>query len=169
MEWSFYGTSKEGQIMRLGFRSIAVIGGLILGLALPASADAWYSKTEGSVSLRIGPGVNYKRIATIPAGATIWVDWCKLRWCSVAWKGLHGFVAASYVAGWGVQPRAYYYGHPGYWWLFYHDHPRYRPHKPPHKPPYCKPGECERPNWGTKSPAGWGYKPPRFGKKRLED
>jgi uncharacterized protein YraI len=122
--------------MKLGLRTLALIGAMLVGIALPATADAWYSRTEGAVSLRTGPGVNYKRIATIPAGARIWVDSCQPRWCRVAWHGLHGFVAASYVAGRLVERPPYYDG--GYWWYYdgYHWWPRKPPHKPPHRPPH---------------------------------
>jgi hypothetical protein len=159
---------KEERKMRMTLRSLAAVGGLLLGLALPAAADAYYAATEGAVSIRSGPGVGFKRLAVIPRGATLWVEFCQPRWCKAVWRGISGWVAASYVSGRGyveTQPYPdygvfdeYYYDY-----YFYPGRP-HRPHckhghcKPPHKPPYCDgPGKCKPPKWVKP----WDGKPPK--------
>jgi uncharacterized protein YraI len=130
-------------------RAIAVIGGLMLGMAMPATASADYAVVTNAVHLRVGPGVGFARLATIPGGASLWVEFCRPKWCNVIWRNLRGWVARSYL-GIGYGPPAprydqyYYYDYDfGYPFPYPWPHP---PHKPPHKPPHCKPGDdCHKP------------------------
>ena len=158
--------------MRLTFRSLAALGGLLLGLALPASADAYYAGTEGAVTLRAGPGVNFKRLAVIPGGASIWVDFCQPRWCKATWRGITGWVSAAYVSGHYVEPREPYpnyglfddyyddyYFYPGR----HHHHRHHHPHCKPGqdcKPPWHKPGDGKPPKWDKP----WEGNPPKWSK-----
>ena len=88
-------------------------------LAIPTVALADWGQVTGSVNLRTGPGANYHRITTLPAGARIWVNGSAGNgWVSVTWNNNAGFVSGKYVAtGYAnnyhrppmTQP--YYYNH----------------------------------------------------------
>jgi uncharacterized protein YraI len=165
--------------------SLAVAGGLLIAgmMTTPASADE-RAVTTGAVHLRAGPGVKFKRIATIPGGASLWVDFCQPGWCKVLWRKLEGWVAAGYLDIHYEAPApaydSYYYFDYGpdyyYWWP-------HRPHfpKPPHCKPYhdCKPPPCKGkhcgpgpkpwpkpdkpPKWDNDKPPKWdGGKPPKW-------
>ena len=126
-------------------RSLAVAAGLLVGLALPAAADAGYATTTGAVNLRAGAGAGYARLATIPAGDRLWVEFCKAKWCRVVWRKVNGWVAAAYL-DFGYAPSApaydYYYDE----FYDYGLYPHRRHHHHHHKPPHCSPGdECKPP------------------------
>jgi uncharacterized protein YraI len=70
------------------------------------TANAAPGVAKGSVNLRAGPGTNYARIATIPAGARVNVLRCG-RWCEVIYAGRRGWASASYIAR-GAAPRGGY-------------------------------------------------------------
>jgi uncharacterized protein YraI len=151
--------------MKWTLHSLVAAAGLLVGLALPASANAYYAGTEGAVALRAGPGVNFKRITVIPSGVSIWVDFCQPRWCKVTWRSLSGWVSAAYVSGRYVAPREpypdyglfddyYYYGYP------YYPHRHHHHHRPP-KPPHCDgANKCKPPKWEKP----WDNKPPKWTK-----
>ncbi len=85
---------------------IALLGSLLsLGLTFAATAAPGVAK--GSVNLRAGPGTNYVRIATIPAGARVNILRCG-RWCELVYAGRKGWASASYIAR-GSVPRGGYY------------------------------------------------------------
>ena len=78
-------------------------------VAVAPSALAAPGVAKGSVNLRAGPGTNYARIATIPAGARVNVLRCP-RWCEVVYGGRRGWASAAYIArGKGVVPRGRVY------------------------------------------------------------
>jgi uncharacterized protein YraI len=124
------------------FRPLAIAACLAGLIALPSLAEAAPGRATGSVNLRAGPGVNYARITTVPAGAKLNVHGCKA-WCNVTFRGIRGWVSASYVA-WGAPryryaapvyravpppPPPYYgygYGYPGPYY--------YRPYRPYYAP-----------------------------------
>jgi len=127
--------------MRL--RLLAMLAGLLAGLAIPAAAEAAY--TSGTVNLRAGPGTGYSVIAALPAGDFVSVGTCVPGWCSVATDGLRGWMSAAYIGGVRVhRPPVYvsppyvyapyyspYYAYPPYggvYFSFYfgphHQHPR---------------------------------------------
>lgn len=60
------------------------------------AADAYVSV---DVRLRAGPDIGYPMVAIVPAGATIRVEGCidGWAWCDVAFGGMRGWVAASYI------------------------------------------------------------------------
>ena len=82
-------------------RSTLVAGAIAVGVLAPVAAQAAY--VTGSVNLRTGPGTQYARILTIPAGANVSVAGCS-SWCSVNYAGTRGYVSASYVAGGRAGP-----------------------------------------------------------------
>lgn len=83
-------------------KATLIAGGLALGVLAPVAAEAAY--VTGSVNLRTGPGTQYARITTVPAGARVSVGGCS-SWCSVNYQGMRGYVSASYIAGGGPGPR----------------------------------------------------------------
>lgn len=146
-------------------RTLTIAGALLAGLVLPASAQAYYAVTEGAVNMRTGPGVNYARITTLPAGVQVWVSDCAPRWCRVSWRSTSGWVASSYLSGGQaaapVYPDDYYdnyygdyyddycddYGYPDCWvggggYPYYRHHHHHHRHDKDHKPPkWWKPGK----------------------------
>jgi Bacterial SH3 domain len=68
--------------------------GALLGLMIAAgSAWALDATTATALSLREGPGNNYYKIATIPAGAQVDVKGCRGGWCGVIWQGNRGYAS----------------------------------------------------------------------------
>ena len=103
-------------------RSLAIVAGLVAGLAIPTMAHAAY--TKGWVNIRIGPGTNYRIVTTAPPGAWVGVRKCVPRWCKVDFRGIDGWMSAAYIAG--SAPA-------------YRPPPYYRPPPPPppiYYPPY---------------------------------
>ena len=78
------------------------LAGLLVGLAIPATANAAF--TRDTVNLRTGPGTGYSVITTLPAGAFVNVGRCVPRWCRVATRGVVGWMSAAYI---GAGPRVY--------------------------------------------------------------
>lgn len=74
---------------------------LAAAVVVPSVANAAY--TTGSVNLRSGPGTNYARLTTVPAGAYVDVYDCS-SWCRVSWNGYEGWISGSYVDA-GYAPR----------------------------------------------------------------
>ena len=73
---------------------IRVVMGVLLGLMI-ATGTAWAldAATATALSLREGPGTNYHRIATMPAGARVDVKGCRGGWCAVTWDGYRGYAS----------------------------------------------------------------------------
>lgn len=73
---------------------IRVVLGLLLGLMI-ATGAAWArdATTATALSLREGPGTNYYRIATMPAGARVDLKGCRGGWCAVIWDGYRGYAS----------------------------------------------------------------------------
>ncbi len=86
--------------------STLMAAGLVFLLGLAQSAHGAPGVAKGSVNLRAGPGTNYARIATIPAGARVNVLRCG-RWCEVIYAGRKGWASAAYIAR-GAVPRGGY-------------------------------------------------------------
>jgi uncharacterized protein YraI len=79
-------------------KTTLIAGAIAAGVLAPVAAEAAY--VTGSVNLRTGPGTQYARITTIPAGARVNVSGCS-SWCAVNYRGIRGYVSASYVSGGG--------------------------------------------------------------------
>ena len=159
-------------------RSLAIAGGLLVAaIATPASAGD-RAITKGAVNLRAGPGPGFAKLATIPAGASLWVDFCQSRWCSVIWHKRSGWVAASYLSiryersaptydDYDYYYYEYGYG-PDYGWPYYLPYPPHHHHPKPHCkpgddcwPPHCKGKDCG-PWPKPDKPPTWHGKPPKF-------
>ncbi len=94
-------------------RSHALISAAIAAAATVFSvsvAEAAPGTVTGDVNLRTGPGVAYPRLATIPRSSPIEIANCQ-SWCFVYWRGVSGWVAASYVR-WGGYATPPTYGPP---------------------------------------------------------
>src|SRR5215211_1316267 len=88
----------------MSLRSLAIAGGLLVGLGITTVAQAAY--TTGSVNVRSGPGTNYYVITTAPAGAWVNVASCVPGWCQVGYRGITGWMASSFIAR-SAAPRYY--------------------------------------------------------------
>ncbi|MGK6311517.1 SH3 domain-containing protein [Neorhizobium sp. DT-125] len=72
---------------------------LLLGISLPSLAEAANAYATGSVNMRTGPGTEYARIGTIPAGATVTIRGCLTgySWCDVSFAGRRGWASSNYL------------------------------------------------------------------------
>jgi len=138
----------------MSFRSLAIVAGIVAGLAVPAAANAAY--TSGAVNIRSGAGTNHRVIAVAPPGAYVAVRKCVPRWCRVTYRGITGWMSSRLIAGTPRRvvrprvyyyprvyprvyyPRVYYYPQPYYWgyyyphvYIYYQDRPRHHHPKPP--------------------------------------
>lgn len=55
---------------------VAVAFALLLGISVSSLAQAANGYATGNVNMRSGPGTEYSRIATIPAGAGVTIRGC---------------------------------------------------------------------------------------------
>jgi uncharacterized protein YraI len=78
--------------------SAALLLGLTAVLVLPLAAQASELVTTGAVNIRAGAGVDQKRIATLPPGASMSVDYCREGWCRGEALGFRGWVSARYLS-----------------------------------------------------------------------
>jgi hypothetical protein len=83
-------------------KATLIAGAMAAGILAPVAAEAAY--VTGNVNLRTGPDTSYPSITTIPAGSQISVGGCS-SWCSVNYRGIRGYVSASYVSGGAIGPR----------------------------------------------------------------
>ena len=115
----------------------AALAGLF---ALPAAAEAANAYAVTDVNMRAGPGVQFPRIATIPAGAAVAIHSCTRQWtwCDTTWRYHRGWVSARYLQTVYEGHRVYLYerapflGLPiityrvgPYWDRWYRDRPFY--------------------------------------------
>jgi len=77
----------------------AFVLGLTMVLTPPVAAHASELVTTGAVNIRAGAGVDQERIATLPPGASMSVDYCRKGWCLGDVLGLRGWVSARYLSG----------------------------------------------------------------------
>jgi len=122
----------------MSLRLIAGVAAVIAGVTLSAAAHAAF--TTGSVNLRAGPGTGYYVVATVPPGAFVDVRNCGGNWCKVNYRGIVGWMSASYIAR--GKPR--YYHPPRYVYrpppppsVYYYPRPYYSPYAYPR---YYRPG-----------------------------
>lgn len=101
-------------------------------VAAASAASAEPGRTVGAVNLRTGPSTAYARITTIPAGASIDIQYCS-GWCRVTWEGKEGWVAGSYVtATEGARPQVAVPDYPrpgGYAGCYQVNEPLYGPYR----------------------------------------
>jgi hypothetical protein len=74
---------------------------MLAGFAGSAAAYDAYTPTPSV--LRVGPGVGYAAIATIPANAPVNVTSCGMRWCQVSYMDTAGYVAKPLLVA-GLAP-----------------------------------------------------------------
>lgn len=76
-----------------------IAGMAIVAAALftPAIASAATAYISASVNVRSGPGANYGRLATLPAGVAVNAGSCRNGWCQIYNGNSVGFVSARYV------------------------------------------------------------------------
>ena len=75
-------------------------------LAVPTMAMAAWGHVTGNVNLRTGPGTNYARITTLPAGASVFVNGAAGNgWVNVRYGNVTGYVSGNYVTTNVVRPR----------------------------------------------------------------
>jgi len=92
-------------------RLLYAAGALAASLVWSGTALAVPGEATGDVNMRTGPGTQYQRIATIPAGAPVEVLGCP-SWCQVVYAGRQGWVSSNYVAAAssrGYAPPVYAY------------------------------------------------------------
>lgn len=87
----------------MNLKTIALGAATAAAIAVPGIAHAAWGQATGSVNLRTCASTQCARIATVPAGAQVWVNGAQGSWYSVSFNGLQGFVSASYVAT-GMMP-----------------------------------------------------------------
>lgn len=118
----------------MSLRIATFVAALVAGMAVSAAAQAAY--TAGSVNLRAGPGTGYYVIATAPPGAFVDVRTCGGNWCKVIYRGIVGWMSASYITRGKPRyapPPRYAYPPP----VYYHPRPYYYPYAYPR---YYRPG-----------------------------
>ena len=84
----------------------AVLSGLLMAAAVfatgvsvaPTTADAAVTRTTSHLNMRHGPGVDYRRVTTIPPGQIVNVLGCTGNWCAVKWRRHQGYVNARYLS-----------------------------------------------------------------------
>ncbi|MCK4207649.1 SH3 domain-containing protein [Brucella pituitosa] len=105
---------------------------------MTVAAIAAPGHTTGNVNIRSGPGANYQKITTLPAGLRIDVRRCVANWCNVRARGVSGWVAANYIQ-YSAQPVII--------------SPTVIARPPHYRPPHYRPHHSHRPN--RPRPPGW--------------
>lgn len=82
----------------MGYGLRSAIAGFIGLVCAAGAAQATEATTATALNLRDGPGTNYARIATMPAGAPVKVKGCRSGWCGVVWRGQKGFASQQGLA-----------------------------------------------------------------------
>lgn len=83
----------------------SILSALLIAFAIftgssvvPPSAEAAVTYTTRHLNLRFGPGVDYRRVTTIPPGQIVNVHGCPSNWCAVSWRRHRGYVNARYLS-----------------------------------------------------------------------
>lgn len=76
----------------------ALLAGAMLVPGVASAATAAIVTTD--LNIRTGPGVDYQRFDTIPAGGRVTVIGCLsgYNWCDIEWAGTRGWVSGDYLA-----------------------------------------------------------------------
>jgi len=105
----------------MSFRLMMIVGALLAGVTLPATAEAASMRTTTDLNMRASPGGS--RITVIPGGAWVEVIGYSGGWCRVAWAGYDGWASCRYLAS-AVPDGRYYYPDPEPSFGFYFGAPR---------------------------------------------
>jgi hypothetical protein len=81
-------------------RVVMVLLGFMIATGTACAENA---TTATALSLREGPGTNYYRIASIPAGARVDIKGCRDGWCGVVWSGYRGYASQRYLITGSVE------------------------------------------------------------------
>ncbi|MDP2802375.1 MAG: SH3 domain-containing protein [Phreatobacter sp.] len=147
-------------------RFLPLAGSLVISTFFAGAALAQDAVTTGDVNMRAGPGTQFERLATLPAGTGVDIAGCSGSWCRVVHRGITGFVSRSFLDEDGVvaAPRRRYVEPPLYAAPrvyveppFYVDPPYYPSYRPGWRPSYRydRPGFGPRPGWGGGGRPGW--------------
>lgn len=85
------------------FSAIALAASAICA-AWPRPALARPAEVADFVNLRSGPGLNFAPVVTIPPHGLVEVGRCRGPWCSVAYAGAKGYVAAAALSFVAARP-----------------------------------------------------------------
>lgn len=83
--------------MRSSIQLLASTFSVSVVLVFSSAGQALEATTTTALSLREGPGTNYARLATMPAGALVDLKDCRDNWCAVSWKGYAGYASQSWL------------------------------------------------------------------------
>lgn len=128
-------------------RTAAIIAAAVV---FPSIAFAAPATVSSAVNLRAGPGANYARIATLPAGSRVDAGACRAGWCRV---GDGGWISLRYISFNTYRPA--YMPRPSTTVII--DSSRYDDRFPPFGwGPRWRPG-WDGPDWGPgpRRPHGW--------------
>ncbi|MDX2317368.1 MAG: SH3 domain-containing protein [Hyphomicrobiaceae bacterium] len=76
--------------MAISIRVLLAAFALVIATDMASAREA---ETASALSLREGPGTNYARLLTMPAGARVRVKGCRAGWCAVNWDGYAGYAS----------------------------------------------------------------------------
>lgn len=93
---------------------VSKLAGLALAVIFTmAGANAAFASSEAQaispLSLRLGPGVNYKIVSDIAQGVQVDVERCQRRWCLIDRNGHRGWASMDQLT-FGVEPRGPFTG-----------------------------------------------------------
>jgi uncharacterized protein YraI len=139
-------------------RLLPLAGSLVISTFVVGTALAQDAVTTADVNMRAGPGTQFQRLATLPAGTGVDIASCTGAWCRVVYRGITGFVSRNLLDEDGIvaPPRRVYvepplYARPRVYVEppFYTDPPFYPSYRPGWRPPYRydRPGFGPRPGW----------------------
>jgi uncharacterized protein YraI len=78
-----------GQVrLSVAFVALAAFIALMAG---GSAASAGQATTASALALRAGPGTNYERLLSMPAGAVVRIASCRGSWCQVTWNSYAGY------------------------------------------------------------------------------
>lgn len=85
------------------------IGAIVAATVMvaPVAATAATAYVSASVNVRAGPGTNYGKLATLPAGAAVNAGFCRYGWCPIYNGPRPGFVSARYIRFGSYRAQAY--------------------------------------------------------------
>lgn len=98
------------------FKRISLAGSLaaLLLTGLSVSAFASTATVATNVNVRSGPGVDFVKVATLPAGYRVDMGQCRGSWCQVHAGGVYGWVSARYLRASDARRARNYAPRPAY-------------------------------------------------------
>lgn len=98
------------------FKRISLAGFLaaLMLTGLSVSAFASTATVATNVNVRSGPGVDFVKVATLPAGYRVDMGQCRGSWCQVHAGGVYGWVSARYLRASDARRARNYAPRPAY-------------------------------------------------------